>query len=135
MSKTVRFSENPVLVRHMSDRSVERRQNSQTPIEKRVASNSFFMEEKQKYNTDEKTREKYENKRKYENTPINKRISDSVLKGNKEDANIRKDAILEEHRYSYWWLGGKKIRKIKKTIRKKKCGKKCGKKSKKNKYC
>ncbi len=53
MSKKVHFSDEPVLVRQLSDRSVERRQNSQTPVEKRLASNNFFMEEKQKYNTDE----------------------------------------------------------------------------------
>ena len=89
------------------------------------------MEEKQKYNTDEKTKEKYKNKQKYENTPINKRVSDAVLKGNKEDANIRKEAILDEHRYGYWWLGGKKS---KKTKNKRKCRRRKLKGTKKNRY-
>lgn len=130
MNKTVRFSENPVLVRQISDQSDARKQNSQTPFENRLASNSFYMEEKRKINTDKETKEKYDNKRKYINTPINKRVTDAVLKGNKEDANIRKEAILEDHRYGYWWLGGKKSKKTKKTRSKRKCGKK----SKKNKY-
>jgi hypothetical protein len=130
MNKTVRFSENPVLVRQISDQSDARKQNSQTPFENRLASNSFYMEEKRKINTDKETKEKYENKQKYINTPINKRVTDAVLKGNKEDANIRKEAILEDHRYGYWWLGGKKSKKTKKTRSKRKCGKK----SKKNKY-
>lgn len=108
MSKNVHFSEEPDLVRQLSDRSIERKQNSQTPFENRLASNSFYMEEKRKMNTDKETKEKYENKRKYINTPINKRVTDAVLKGNKEDSNIRKEAVLEEHRYDYWWLGGKK---------------------------
>ena len=130
MSKNVHFSEEPDLVRQLSDRSIERKQNSQTPFENRLASNSFYMEEKRKMNTDKEIKEKYENKRKYINTPINKRVTDAVLKGNKEDSNIRKEAVLEDHRYDYWWLGGKKSRKIKKTRSKRKCGKK----SKKNKY-
>lgn len=110
MNKSVSFPENPVLVRQISNQSEARRQNSQTPIEKRMATNSFYMEEKQKINTDKEAKKKYENKRKYINTPINKRVTDAVLKGNKEDANIRKEAILEDHRYGYWWLGGKKSR-------------------------
>ena len=52
MSKRVHFSEAPDLVRQISDKSVERRQNSQTPVEQRLASNSFYMEEKVKINTD-----------------------------------------------------------------------------------
>jgi len=130
MNKSVRFSENPVLVRQISDQSEARKKNSQTPFENTLASNSFYMEEKRKINTDKETKEKYENKRKYINTPINKRVSDAVLKGNKEDSNIRKEAVLEDHRYGYWWLGGKKSKKTRKTRSKRKCGKK----SKKNKY-
>ena len=118
MNKSVSFPENPVLVRQISDQSEARRQNSQTPIEQRMATNSFYMEEKQKINTDKEAKKKYENKRKYINTPINKRVTDAVLKGNKEDANIRKEAILEDHRYNYWWLGGKKSRRTRTRTRK-----------------
>jgi hypothetical protein len=106
MSKKVSFPEQPFLIRQISDQSEARKQNSQTPIEKRLASNSFFIEEKRKYNTDEKTKEKYEKKHKYINTPINERVVEAVIKGNKEDSRIRNEAILEEHRYDYWWLGG-----------------------------
>ena len=120
MSKKVSFQEQPVLVRQISDQSEARKQNSQTPFENRLASNSFYMEEKQKMNTDKETKEKYEKKRKYINTPVNKRVTDAVLKGNKEDANIRKEAILDENRYAYWWLGGKKSRKTRKTRKTKK---------------
>jgi len=62
MSKKVSFQEQPFLIRQISDQSEARKLNSQTPIEKRLASNSFFIEEKRKYNTDEKTKEKYEKK-------------------------------------------------------------------------
>ena len=120
MSKKVSFQEQPVLVRQISDQSEARKQNSQTPFENRLASNSFYMEEKRKINTDKEAKKKYEEKQRYINTPINKRVSDAVLKGTKEDANIRKQAMLEEHRYDYWWLGGKKSKiKTKKIIRKK----------------
>jgi hypothetical protein len=57
------------------------------------------------------------NKEKYGNTPINKRISDAVSKGSKANANIRNEKIAQEHRYDYWWLGGKKI--MRKTTRRK----------------
>ena len=130
MSKSVRFSEEPDLVRQLSDRSIERRQNSQTPIEQRLASNSFYMEEKRKINTDKNTKEKYENLTKYKKMPINKRVSDAVSKGTKESSQLRNEKIAQEYRYDHWWLGGKKSRKIKKTRSKRKCGKK----SKKNKY-
>jgi hypothetical protein len=128
MSKSFRFSKEPVLVRQISDQSEARKQNSQTPFENRLASNSFYMEEKRKINTDKETKEKYEKKQKYINTSINKRVTDAVLKGNKEDANIRKEAILDENRYAYWWLGGKKQ---KKTRSKRKYRRK---KTRKNKY-
>jgi hypothetical protein len=111
MNKSVRFSEEPNLVRQLSDRSVERRQNVQTPVEQRLATNNFFMEEKEKYNTDEKTKEKYDNKEIYENTPIDKRVRDAILKGSKESAHLRSEKIAEEHRYDNWWLGGKKSKK------------------------
>jgi hypothetical protein len=116
MSKNVHFSDEPFLVRQISDQSEARKQNSQTPIEKRLASNSFYMEEKQKINTDKATKEKYEKKRKYINTPINERVLEADLKGKEADANIRKADMLEEHRYDYWWLGGKKS--TRKTSRK-----------------
>jgi len=48
MNKSVRFSEEPVLVRQISDRSVERTQNSQTDFEKGLATKIFFVEEKKK---------------------------------------------------------------------------------------
>ena len=63
MSKKVSFQEQPVLVRQISDQSEARKQNSQTPFENRLASNSFYMEEKRKINTDKETKEKYEKKR------------------------------------------------------------------------
>ena len=118
MSKKVSFQEQPFLIRQISDQSEARKLNSQTPIEKRLASNSFFMEEKRKYNTDEKTKEKYEKKQKYINTPINQRVTEAVTKGNKEDSRIRNEAILEEHRFDYWWLGGNKQRKKSRSKRK-----------------
>ena len=130
MNKSVRFSEEPVLVRQISDRSVERTQNSQTDFEKGLATKIFFVEEKKKYDTDKETKEKYENKQKYKDTPIDKRVSDAISKGNKEDVKIRNAAMVEEHKYDYWWLGGKKS---KKTKGKRKCGKKKQKKTKKNK--
>jgi hypothetical protein len=110
MSKNVHFSDEPDLVRQLSDQSEARKQNSQTPFEQRMASNTFYREEKQKMNTDKNTKEKYENKKKNINTPINKRVSDAVSKGNKEASQIRNEKIAEEHRYDYWWLGGKKMR-------------------------
>ena len=58
MNKSVRFSENPVLVRQISDRSDERTRNSQTDFEKNLATRIFFVEEKKKYNTDKETKEK-----------------------------------------------------------------------------
>ena len=118
MNKTVRFSENPVLVRQISDQSDARKQNSQTPFENRLASNSFYMEEKRKINTDKETKEKYENKQKYINTPINQRVAEAVTKGNKEDSEIRNKAILEEYRFDYWWLGGNKQQKKSRSKRK-----------------
>jgi hypothetical protein len=118
MNKSVRFSEEPNLVRQLSDRRVERRQNSQTPVEQKLATNNFFMEEKEKYNTDEKTKEKYEKKQKYINTPINQRVAEAVTKGNKEDSEIRNKAILEEYRFDYWWLGGNKQQKKSRSKRK-----------------
>jgi hypothetical protein len=108
MNKSVRFSEEPVLVRQISDRSVERTQNSQTDFEKGLATKIFFVEEKKKYDTDKETKEKYENKQKYKDTPIDKRVSDAILKGNKEDVKIRNAAMVEEHKYDYWWLGGRR---------------------------
>lgn len=117
MSKSVRFSEEPDLVRQLSDRSIERRQNSQTPVEQRLASNSFYMEEKRKINTDKNTKEKYENLKKYKKMPISKRVSDAVSKGTKESSQLRNEKIAQEHRYDYWWLGGKKI--MRKTTRRK----------------
>ena len=133
MNKSVRFSEEPNLVRQISDRNDERMENSQTPFEKSLATNIFFIEEKKKYNTDKETKEKYDNKQKYKDTPIDKRVSDAVLKGSKEDLKIRNAAMVEEHKYDYWWLGGRKTRKTKKTRGKRKT-RKCGKKSKKNRY-
>ena len=117
MSKSVRFSEEPDLVRQLSDRSIERRQNSQTPVEQRLASNSFYMEEKRKINTDKNTKEKYENLKKYKKMPVSKRVSDAVSKGTKESSQLRNEKIAQEHRYDYWWLGGKKI--MRKTTRRK----------------
>ena len=108
MNKSVRFSEEPVLVRQISDRSVERTQNSQTDFEKSLATKIFFVEEKKKYDTDKETKEKYENKQKYKDTPIDKRVSDAISKGNKEDVKIRNAAMVEEHKYDYWWLGGRR---------------------------
>jgi hypothetical protein len=118
MSKKVSFQEQPFLIRQISDQSEARKLNSQTPIEKRLASNSFFIEEKRKYNTDEKTKEKYEKKQKYINTPINQRVAEAVTKGNKEDSEIRNKAILEEYRFDYWWLGGNKQQKKSRSKRK-----------------
>jgi hypothetical protein len=118
MNKSVRFSEEPNLVRQLSDRRVERRQNSQTPVEQKLATNNFFMEEKEKYNTDEKTKEKYDNKEIYENTPIEKRVTDAISKGAKESAHLRSEKIAEEHRYDNWWLGGKKLKKRRTRTRK-----------------
>ena len=46
MNKSVRFSEEPVLVRQISDRSDERTRNSQTDFEKSLATKIFFVEEK-----------------------------------------------------------------------------------------
>lgn len=132
MSKSVHFSETPDLVRQLSDRSDERKQNSQTYTENKLASHSFYTEEKQKINTDKEAKEKYEKKRKYINTPINKRVSDAISKGSKEAAQIRNEQIAQEHKYDYWWLGGKKLKKNKKT--KKTRSKKMRKKSKKNKH-
>lgn len=109
MSKRVHFSEAPDLVRQISDKSVERRQNSQTPVEQRLASNSFYMEEKVKINTDKNTKEKYENLKKYKKTPVSRRVSDAISKGAKESSQLRNEKIAQEHRYDHWWLGGKKI--------------------------
>ncbi len=105
MSKTVSFSEAPDLVRQMSDRSIERRINTQTPNEKRLAMDSFYMEDTHKIN------EKQENKKKYKKIPISKRVSDSILQGDKADSKIRNEKIASEHRYDYWWLGGNKKKK------------------------
>jgi hypothetical protein len=134
MNKSVRFSEEPVLVRQISDRSDERTRNSQTDFEKSLATKIFFVEEKKKYNTDKETKEKYENKQKYIDTPIDKRVSDAILKGNKEDVKIRNAAMVEEHKYDYWWLGGKKSKKTKKTKNKRKCRRRKPKGTKKNRY-
>jgi hypothetical protein len=66
----------------------------------------------------------------YKKMPINKRVSDAVSKGTKESSQLRNEKIAQEYRYDHWWLGGKKLRKIKKTRSKRKCGKR----SKKNKF-
>ena len=137
MNKSVRFSEEPNLVRQISDRSDERIEHSQTPFEKNLATSIFFVEEKKKYNTDKETKEKYDNKQKYKDTPIDKRVSDAVLKGSKEDLKIRNAAMVEQHKYDYWWLGGKKTRKTRKarkTRGKRKCRRRKPKGTKKNRY-
>lgn len=80
---------------------------------KKVWRQTFFLQKKKKYNTYKETKEKYDNKQKYKDTPIDKRVSDAVLKGSKEDLKIRNADMVEEHKYDYWWLGGKKTRKTK----------------------
>jgi hypothetical protein len=49
---------------------------------------------------------------------IDDKLSEAFLQGTKEDANIRHEKaekIAEDHKYDYWWLGGNKFRKFKKT--------------------
>jgi len=118
MNKSVRFSEEPDLVRQLSDRSIERRQNSQTPNEKRLAVDSFYREEQQKINEQQK------NIKKYKNIPISRRVSDAVSKGTKESSQIRNENIAQEHRYDHWWLGGKKLRRKSRRRPKKSIGRK-----------
>ena len=106
MSKKVFFSESPHLIRQISDQSEARLMNSQTPYEHKLAKETFTIEENQKYHTDQNIKKKYDNKKTYKNTPINKRVKDAIARGHKEDSNIRS----HEHQYDYWWLGGNKKR-------------------------
>jgi hypothetical protein len=119
MSKSVHFSDEPFLVRQISDQSKARKQNSQTPNELRLAMNSYYTEETEKIN------EQQERKKKYKKIPISTRVEDAVTKGTMESSHIRSENIAQEHRYDNWWLGGNKTKnktknKIKNKIKSKK---------------
>jgi hypothetical protein len=122
MSKSVRFSETPDLVRQLSDRGTERIINTQTSNEKRLAMNSYYNEETEKINKQQ------EEKRKRKEIPISTRVESAVTKGAKESSHIRSENIAQKYRYDNWWLGGNKQRK---TRSKRKCGRKRTKRTKK----
>jgi len=108
MSKRVRFLENPVLVRRISDRTNERIINTQTPNELRLAMDSYYKEAPDiidKQQKEKKIRKKI---------PISSRVTSAIRKGMEEASQLRREEIAQKYDYAYWWLGGNKQRKQKK---------------------
>lgn len=110
MSKRVRFVENNlVLVRPISDRSAERRRNTQTHRELRLAMDSYYKEAPDiidKQQKEKKIRKKI---------PISSRVTSAIRKGMEEASQLRREEIAQKYDYAYWWLGGNKQKKQKKT--------------------
>jgi len=104
MSKRVHFVENLVSVRPISDRSAERRRNTQTHRELRLAMASYYKEAQDII--DKQQQDKINRKK----IPISSRAKSAVRKGIEEALHLHREKIAQKYSYAYWWLGGNKQR-------------------------
>ena len=111
MSKRVHFVENLVSERPISDRSAERRRNTQTHRELRLAMASYYKEAQDII--DKQQQDKINRKK----IPISSRVKSAVRKG-MDEAFLHREKIAQEYSYAYWWLGGNKQRRKTRKTRK-----------------
>jgi len=109
MSKRVNFHES-VYVFNFEKHSEERRLRLQDPRDLKSAIILANMEQRRLINTDPQAKRDYVERLKRKEQPFNKKLTDSVLRGLKDDAVIRKSQILKEYQHAYWWTFGGKTR-------------------------
>jgi len=110
VKQRVNFNES-VDVLNFENNSEERRLRLQDPNDVKSARILANMEQKRLINTDPQAKKDYVDRLKRKELPLNKRLTDSILRGLKDDAVIRKTQILSEYRHAYWWTFGGKTRK------------------------
>lgn len=110
MSKPrVNFNESVDVLNFVID-SDERRALLQDPNDVKSARILANMEQKRLMNTDPQAKKDFVERLKRKELPLNKRLTDSILRGLKDDAIIRKAQILSEYKHAYWWTFGGKTR-------------------------
>jgi hypothetical protein len=109
VKKRVNFNES-VDVLNFENNSEETRLRMQDPNEVKSARILANMEQKRLMNADPQAKKDYVDRLKRKELPLNKRLTDSILRGLKDDAIIRKAQILSEYQHAYWWTFGGKTR-------------------------
>ena len=105
----VNFNESVDVLNFVID-SDERRALLQDPNDVKSARILANMEQKRLMNTDPQAKKDFVERLKRKELPLNKRLTDSILRGLKDDAIIRKAQILSEYKHAYWWTFGGKTR-------------------------
>ena len=107
--KGVNFNE-LVDVLNFENNSDEKRARVKNPNEVKSAIILANMEQRRLINTDPQAKRDYVERLKRKEQPFNKKLTDSILRGLKDDAVIRKSQILSEYKHAYWWTFGGKTR-------------------------
>ena len=107
--KGVVFNES-VDVLNFENNSDEIRARVQNPNEVKSARLEANMEQRRLMNTDPQAKKDFVERLKRKQMSLNKRLTDSILRGLKDDAVIRKAQILSDYKHAYWWTFGGKTR-------------------------